>query len=104
MICQRGWLLGQDSNPSADGNSPAGELTATQYVLPDPFPTPAAFQFALAVHRLTPGRKLFMMHQPPRTRMTLGVESSATGRVVELGKATGEIISMPDIDLALGVE
>jgi hypothetical protein len=36
--------------------------------------------------------------------MTLGVESSATGRVVELGKATGEIISMPDIDLALGVE
>jgi hypothetical protein len=36
--------------------------------------------------------------------MTLGVESPAIGRVVVLGKATGEIISVPDIDLALGVE
>jgi len=84
-------------------NSSADELTALQNVLSDPFPSPAAFQFAFPPHRLSAGLKLLLMRQPPRARMTLGVKSAAVFRVVVLSKTVREIIGLPDVDLPLRV-
>jgi hypothetical protein len=78
------WLLGQDSNPSADGNSSADELTAALRVLLDPLPTPTAFQFSLAAHRLTPSWKRLLMYQPPGAGVTLSVDSAAIIKIVVL--------------------
>ena len=98
------WLLGQDSNPSADGNPSVDGLTAAFQALPNPLPTPPTLEFSLTAHRLRPRLKRLLMHQPPRTRVALRMKCPTILRIIMLSEADGQLARLPNINLSLRVQ